>query len=69
MDSEKREQQFDAISMAIKLGQLNAARSMFEYSLNEAVNSKLDQLIRITEKLGLYRLREDIENMKETRKY
>jgi hypothetical protein len=65
MDSEKKEQQFDAIYMAITLGHVSAARCVFEASLNQAVNNKLDQIIKILEMKNLHFLIMDIEILKE----
>lgn len=66
MDSQKREQRFAAIYMAIQFGHSKAARSTFEDSLEEAGNDKLDQVIEILEKKGLSFVIEYIESLKET---
>lgn len=66
MDSQKREQRFAAIYMAIQFGHSKAARSTFEDSLDEAVNDKLNQAVKILEKKGLSFVIEDINKLKET---
>lgn len=68
MDSVKKEQRFAAIYMAIQFGHSNAARSTFEDSVDEAINDKLDQVIEILEKKGLFFAIEDIEKLKEAGK-
>ena len=50
MDSQKMEQKFDAIYMAIVLGHITAARSAFKTSVQIAVDEKLDQVIDFLEK-------------------
>lgn len=66
MDSPEREQQFDAIYMAITFGHIKAARNAFEISMNQAVNDKLNKVIAILKKKDLYFLIEDIEKLKES---
>ena len=65
MDETEIEQKFDAIYMAISLGHIRSARSAFKASINQAVNDKLDQVIKILKKRGLYFLVEDVEKLKE----
>jgi len=52
--------------MAIQFGHSKAARSTFEDSLDEAVNDKLNQAVKILEKKGLSFVIEDINKLKET---
>lgn len=68
MDSVKKEQRFAAIYMAIQFGHSKAARSTFEDSLDEAINDKLDRVIEILEKKGLFFVIKDINKLKETGK-
>lgn len=64
MDSQKMEQKFDAIYMAIVLGHITAARSAFKTSVQIAVDEKLDQVIDFLEKKDMSCLIKNIEEFR-----
>ena len=64
MDSQKMEQKFDAIYMAIVLGHITAARSAFKTSVQIAVDEKLDQVIYFLEKKDMSCLIKNIEEFR-----
>ena len=66
MDPVKKEQNFDAIRMALSHGYLGAARRAFEASINQELINKLNIVIKIIEDKGFHSLIVDIEKLKET---
>ena len=64
MDSQEKEQAFDAIYMAILHGYVNAARCAFDKTLESVIEEKLEEVIKLAIGKGAFCLVEDINQLK-----
>lgn len=65
MNEIETEQKFSAIIIAIQNGNINIARRVFDFCVNDAANEKLDRAIQLLRKKGHIILSNELDRLKE----
>jgi hypothetical protein len=64
MDDIETEEKFSAIIIAIQNGNINIARRVFDFCINNAANDKLDRAIKLLRKNGHILLSNELDRLK-----